>query len=270
MLESNYFVTSKRVSPHDILSEGDKERTLFFISNTKHTKRVKTLKLIGMLKELGYKNISSKHPYTQFTLKSPIKLTKIKHYLKERYREIYPDIQIEKISVAPRSFRRSLPKHYIVKLNKKFYLKRDGTLYIKTEENKKIFFDYKIRAKLKVLSTKEELKRGDELSNLNIKKSTITLNKFRAMPLLKLKKSSYEAKRKLKRDTILTVRDVMGLKLIKRGESISITLKDKNIDISFIGKADRGGRYGETIRITTASGKKVNAIVTGRKRAEIE
>ena len=44
--------------------------------------------------------------------------------------------------------------------------------------NKKIFFNYIVEAEIKVIKSKNEIKRGDELSNLNTKKKSIILNKF--------------------------------------------------------------------------------------------
>ena len=269
-LESNYFVKKRTILLSDIIPSPQNDQAIYQISMDKYTKRVRTRELIKKLHELGYKKISSKHAYTQFTLTSPISLTKIEDFVRKKYQEIYPTIQIEKIIISPRSYRKSLPKHYTIGLNKRFYLRRDGTLFIKTEDNKKIFFNYLLRAKLPLLQAKEELRRGDELSNLNIKRSTITFTKFRSLPLLDLKKSTYEAKRKIKKGTTLTIRDVMGLQLVRRGENISVTVRDQNIAISFIGKAQRSGRYGETIPVTTNSGKKINAIITGRKTAEIK
>jgi flagella basal body P-ring formation protein FlgA len=235
----------------------------------KHTKRVKTKLLIRILYELGYKDIHSKHSYTQFTQKSPIHTQNIKYFLRLKYEEVYPNIIIQDIKVVPRSYLSSLKDGYSITVNRKFYLKNRGTLFIKTDENKKIFFDYKIKAKLTLLQAKTELQRGDELSNINIRKTTIQFNKFRAMPLLQLKKASYEAKRRIKKGTTLTSRDVAGLMLVKRGDSVSVTILDQNIAISFIGKAKKSGRYGQTITVVNSNGKRINAIVTGRKIAEI-
>ncbi len=245
------------------------DRVLFQIRESKHTKRVKTKLLLRTLFELGYKNFQSKHTYTQFTQKSPINLSDIKYHLRLKYSETYPNIIIQNIQVSPRSYLPTLTSDYTIHLNRKFYLRKSGTLSIKTKDNKKIFFNYTVDAKLIVLQSKIELKRGDELSNLNVKKSTIRLDKFRAMPLLDLKKASYEAKRKIKKGTTITSRDVMGLMLVKRGDRISVTILDQNIAISFVGKANKSGRYGQTITVINGSGKKINAIVTGRKTAEI-
>jgi len=43
---------------------------LFDIDKNRHSIRIKTKNLLNKLNKLGYKNITSKHNYTQFTQKS--------------------------------------------------------------------------------------------------------------------------------------------------------------------------------------------------------
>ena len=75
------------------------------------------------------------------------------------------------------------------------------------------------------------------------------LQKFRALPLHEIKKAELQLKHRVKKDFILTGRDVVGL---------------------FLVKAKQNGRLGEEITVVNSLGKKLKAIVTAINSAEIK
>ncbi len=268
-LQSNYFISHNYVTLADIVTNPKKNVELFKIDPSRHTKRVKSKELLQILRNNGYTKYSSKHNYVQFTQKSPINTAKIAFTVKEFFLHHYQNIKFTAINIHPRTYLLELPKHYKVQLPKKAYLKNRGTLSIKTEDNKKIFFNFSIKATLPVVIAKEQLKRGDELSHLNCKKKSIMLDKFRAMPLQVVPSKTYEAKRRIKKDAVVTAYDILGLELVKRGENIDVSTQDGTISISFAAKADQNGRLGDTIRVINMHGKRIKAVVVGKNRAEI-
>lgn len=126
--------------------------------------------MLNKLNKLGYKNISSKHNYTQFTQKSPINTDKIELYLREVYIKNYLDIDIQSISVSPRSYLYEMPQNYKISLHKKAHLTNKGIIVIKTDDNKKIFFNYLVKAHIGVIISTQTIQKDDELSFLNAKK----------------------------------------------------------------------------------------------------
>ncbi len=268
-LQSNYIISHNYVMLGDIVTNPKKNIKLFIIEKSRHTKRVKSKKLLEILRQSGYSKYSSEHAYVQFTQKSPINTAKIAFAVKEFFMSHYKNIGFSVINIQPRTYLLELPKHYTVQFQKKAYLKKKGTLYIKTEDNKKIFFNFNIKATLPVVITNKQLKRGDELSRLNCKKKSIILDKFHAMPLQIVPYRKYEARHRIKQGAILTKYDILGLELVKRGESVNVTTQDGTISISFQAKADQNGRLGDTIRVINMHGKRINAVVIGRNRAEI-
>lgn len=268
-LQSNYFIKNDYVLLSDILQTQDKKIKLFSINKNRHSIRVKTTKLIKELNKLGYKEIYSKHNYTQFTKKSPINTEKIDSYLKNYYKKHYIDLLILNIVVTPRSYLEHMPDNYTITTNKKAYLNTKGIVSVKTNENKKIFFNYQIEAKVKVVVAKEDIHKDSELSLLNSKKKSIILTKFRALPLQNINKSTFQVKHNIKKDFILTQRDVVPLFLVKRGSSIRVVVEDSNIAISFMAKAKQDGRLGETITVVNSQGKRLKAVVTAKNSAEI-
>lgn len=269
-LKSNYFITNDFVMLSDIINQPTKDIKLYNIDKNRYSKRVKSKDLLKLLKEYGYEDYTSKHNYVQFTKKSPIDRKKIISEIKKLYKKLYNDIEIMEINVEPRSYLESLPSNYSIVLRNKAHLSNSSTLYIKTLDNKKIFFNYFINAKVKVYVARGDIKKGVELSNINTKKKSIILDKFRAMPIQNINKSTIQTKHRLKDGTVLTKRDVIGLFLVKRGSNVNVILNNLNISISFSAKAVQNGRYGDTVSVIRHDGKKLKAVVTGKNTVEIK
>ncbi len=267
-LQHRYSVTGKDIMLSDIVGGLEEDVLLFHISPSRHSKRVKSKELLKLLKKYGYTNFLARYTYVQFTQKSPIDIDKIKNSLIEYYQEKYKDIKIKRVDLLQDKYMTHLPKEYRVCFSRNAYLSRKGVLYIETPENKKIFFNYNIYAKLNLYETKKRIKKGEELSRLNCKKKSIILEKFKAMPLMELPRARYEAKHRLKKLSPLTQRDVVGLFLIKRGSYVNVDLQDEGIHITFNAKALQSGRYGDNITVINQSKKKIHVRVIGKNRAE--
>ncbi len=269
-LKSNYFIQENYVVVSNIIKGSKSELKLFDIDKNRHSIRIKTKNLLNKLNKLGYKNISSKHNYTQFTQQSPINTDRLELYLRKIYIKNYMNIDIHSVSISPRSYLYEMPQNYHINLPRKAYLSNKGIIEIKTEDNKKIFFNYLVKARISVIISKQMIQKDDELSFLNAKKKSIMLQKFRALPLQEINKATLQIKHRVKKDFILTSRDVVGLFLVKRGSTINVVVEDSNIAISFLAKAKQNGRLGERITIINSLGKKLKAVVTARNSAEIK
>ena len=162
-----------------------------------------------------------------------------------------------------------LPKEYTIGFPRNAYLSHKGIFYIKTPDNKKLFFNYLINAEISVYQTTKEIQKGEELSNFNLQKKSIILDKFKAEPVIELQKNHYEAKHRLKKGLILTQRDIRRLYLVKRGDNVIVTLHNNDLEIVFNAKALQSGRLGETISVLHKNNKKVRVRVIGKNRAEV-
>ena len=268
-LKSNYNVEDKEIMLSTLVKETKEDVQLFSIDKSRYSKRVKSKDVIKILQSHGIKDYKSKHPYIQFTKRSPVNSKKIKSAIKKFYEKKYTHINIKSIVVEPRSYIATLPQNYETILKSKSHLSKDGTLYIKTDDKKKIFFNYKIDAEIVVYEAKKDIKRNVELSNINCKKKSIILNKFRATPLQNIVKGTVQSTHNIKAGTILTTRDVQGLYLVKRGSNVNVTLNSSNLAISFSAKAVQDGRYGDIVSVIKRNGKKVKVRVTGKRKAEV-
>lgn len=270
ILNKDYYVNSNDINLSQIVSDISSDVVLYSFDEGKYTKRVKSTDLIEKLKSYGYDSYTSKSNYVKFTKKSPIDIKKIEKYIKEFYKRIYPTIDIKQISIMPRAYIESLPNKYIINIQAKNSLYNYGTLYIKTQEQKKIFFDYTIDASVDVLVAKNNIKRDTELSVINCIKKSIILDRFRATPLENLQNGSVQSKVSIKEGSIITLRDIQKLSVVKRGSFVTTTLKSDGISLSFSGKAETDGIVGDIITVQKSDGKKLKVLVTGRNMAEVQ
>jgi flagella basal body P-ring formation protein FlgA len=269
-LQKEYSVSSNRVMLSDIIKSPKLDHILFNINDERHTKRVKSSELIQKLKLYGYDDFTTHHGYIQFTQKSPINTEQFKNAIKKYYQKEYKNIHFKKIDVQTTKYITELPKDFSIHFSRREYLSHKGFFYIKTLQNKKIFFHYTILATLQVCKARKEIAKGEEISLKNTEKKSIMLDKFRALPLMDLKSSHYEAKHRIKKGSLITKRDIIGLYLVKRGSTVTVTLRDGGVHISFTARALKSGRYGDTIRVVHTNNKKIRVRITGRNRAEVE
>ena len=146
-LKSNYVIQDNFVMLSDIIKNSDSNLKLFDINTNKRSLRIKTKDLLKTLNKLGYKDISSKHNYTQFTQKSLINTDKLELYLRKNYKQNYLAIEIVRLSILPRSYLQQMPQDYTIFIHKNAHLSNKGILEIKTNDNKKIFFQLPNKSK---------------------------------------------------------------------------------------------------------------------------
>lgn len=270
MLEDSYFVDSREINASIITNDKRNDFLLLQIPQESYTKKIKTKELLALLKEHGYKKFDSKRSYINFTLKSPIDTSFMETKVREFYEKNYKNIEIEKISITPRSFMDVLPKEYTVHLKNRDFLSNSGVLHIKTSDNKKLFFDYEVKAYLSVFISKESIEKEMRISPLHYMPKKILLDKFRDRPLQSLEQTSMQAKRRIPKDTVLTVRDVELLDLVKKDSTITVSMSGEGMNIVFSAKALQDGKLDDIIKIQNSSQKILKARVTGLETAELE
>lgn len=268
-LSNSYYTSSRNIKLQDIVPNASYDVTLFKIDGNKYTKKVKAKKVITLLEKHGFENIQSSTNYIQFTKRSPIDTSKIKAYIRNLYQEKYPSININAITIQPRGYITHIPKEYEVFMQKKSHLSYDGTLSIKTLDKKRIFFNYIVDAKIDIYQSKKTIGRNQKISLFNTVKKNIQFDKFRAMPINSKHMNTTQSKRKLKVDSIITLRDVETLNLVKKGSNVSVTFNDKNINISFAAKALQNGKLNDIISVQKRNKKRLKVRVVAQNRVEI-
>lgn len=269
-LDSTYYIDSRNIKLRDIIPKASYDVTLYKIQQHRHTKRIKSKEIIELLKKHDIKDVRASSSYIKFVKKSPIDTSQIKTKIIKFYKGKYPSIKINSIALMPRSYIKSLPSQYEVIMQKKAHLSNTGTLSIKTLEKKKLFFDYVIDAKLYIYTSRKNTQKGDRLSALNTTKKSIQLDKFRAMPINTEHLNTTQSKRNLKMNSIVTLRDIETLNLVKRGANVSVSFEDKNINISFSAKALQNGKLNDIITVQKRNKQRLKVKVIAKNRVEIK
>ena len=272
ILKNEYYIKNDFVMLSDIVqSAKTDDKKLFSLEADRHILRIRTKELVKVLKENGYSNYISKHrEYIQFTKRSPINRKKIIRKIQELYKRKYRFITIKSISVEPNVYMEKLPSFYTVHFEEKPYLSSIGVLYIKTQERREIFFHYFINAKVTIYQAKRDIRRGTHLENRNCQKKSIILDRFWSMPVQDINKHQYQSKYNIRTGHTITMRNVTGLNLVKRGSQVNIFMDEGNMQIFFSAKALQNGKLGDTITVRSREGRKIKVIVTGENRTEVK
>ncbi|MBU1927980.1 flagellar basal body P-ring formation chaperone FlgA [bacterium] len=268
-LKNEYYVESDEIRLSNIFPAATNDALLFKITEGRYTKRIQAKELITLLGSYGYKDLEYKSEYIQFTKQAPLDFKAIEEELKKIYKQRYKQIEIKNIEIHPRGYLDTLPQAYTLGMQSKSHLKRQGTFYIKTRQSKKIFFDFTINATIDLYFARENIKRNTELSAINTIKKSIILDKFRAQPLQNITDGTVQSKQNIKKDTLLTSRDIVELQLVRRGENVNVLLESDNMSISFSAEALEDGVYEQIIEVQQQNGTKVKVKVTGKNRGEV-
>lgn len=269
-LSPMYFVQSKNIKLQDIFPNAKYNITLDTIQNNRYSKKIKTKELKKELAKHGFENLESSSRYIKFIIKSPIDSSFIENKIAESYKKNYPKINIAAILVVPRAYIKSLPIKYTVKMPKKFYLSKSGTLSIKTLQNKKIFFDYFVDATLSVYRLNHTTKKGTRISALNTKKELIELDKFRDIPINIEHLNISQTRRSTKEKSILTMKDIQTLNLVVKGSHVIVNHDTNNINISFSAKALQSGKLHDIITVQKNNMKRLRVQIIGKNQVKIK
>jgi len=265
-----YFVHSKNIKLQDIFPHAKYNITLDTIQDNRYSKKIKTKELKKQLAKHGFENLETSSRYIKFIIKSPIDSSFIKNEIAKSYKKSYPKINIDAILIIPRGYVKSLPLKYTVQMPKKFYLSKDGTLNIKTLQNKKIFFDYFIDATLSVYTLNNNTKKGTRISALNTKKETIKFEDFKDIPINIEHLNISQTRRNTKEKTILTRKDIQTLNLVAKGSHVIVNHDSNNINISFSAKALQSGKLHDIITVQKNNMKRLRVQIIGKNQVKIK
>ena len=269
-LNATYYINSNDIYISNIIKDAPRNKLIYKLEINKYTKRIKSKELLKILKENGYRNITSKSSYVKFIKKSPVDTSKIALFVKEYYTNKYDKIDIKTITIEPRSYITSLPSNYTIEIRQRNYLSRSGVVSIKTPKNRKIFFNYDIDATVWVYFSRKPIKKDVELTSLNTVKKSITLDKFMAKPIENLKSKTIQGKHNIKKDRVITSRDIETISLVKKNSYIHVNLYSQGMAINFSAKALQSGKLNDIISVRKRDGKRLKVRVVGKNRAEMK
>ncbi len=269
ILQETYYVKSNDINISSIIKNPKFDKTFFKIPSNKYSKRIKSKLLIKLLQQNGYKKLKAQSNYINFIKESNIDTSKIKQSLWRYYKRSYKNIDIISIKVQPRGYIKKQPKNFTVDVRKRNYLYNHGIVSIKTEDKKKFFFNYTIKAKILVYIATKRLQKGTKISHFDTKAKKVFLEKLRAKPIQHIAKNSLQARYHINKGKILTIQNTERLNIIKRGSIVNVILHDNGIDISFEAKALKNARLGDTLNVEKSNKIKLKVKAIGINKTEM-
>lgn len=270
VFESVYFVTSRDINLSTITNDTKNDSILFSIEKKRYSHKIPTKELVKIVEMHGYKDFGSKSRYINFVLKNNFDTSLIEKEIKTHYEQNYKELEIKNITITPRAEIESLPNEFVVNLDKKSFLSRKGVVGIKAPNGRKFFFEYDVNANLFVYISKDIIKKDTHISLENSLKKSITLERFKAKPLQNLSENQTQAKHNIPKETILTVRDIVELSVIKKDAQVTINISKDDLALTTTAKALEDGKIGDIIKVQNSSKKNFKVKVIGINMAELE
>jgi len=269
LLKNSYYTNTNDINISNIIKINNKDVKLHTFYGNEHSFTISSKKLIKILQQNGYTDIKTKYTYVKFHKRSPIDTTDIKNKIINFYKHYYKNIEITDIEIHPRGYISKLPKRYKTVIKTSNLKTNKSTIYIKTPQKQKIFFDYCLYAKIYIFVAKKDIKKAQQISLVNATQRVVMLDRFRALPLQNIQADKIQAKHHIKKDSIITIRDIQTLDMVKRDKMINVNLDSGGICITFVAKALQNGKLNDIITIQKSDGKRLKATVIGKNRVEI-
>ena len=84
-----------------------------------------------------------------------------------------------------------------------------------------------------------------------------------------LEYGTIQTKHHIKQNSIITMRDVEALNIVRKNSNVSVSLSSEGISITFSAKALQDGKLNDIITIQKQNKKRLKAKVVGKNRVEI-
>ncbi len=269
-LQQQYYFKTGPIYSTTLFPNIKKKFILFNINNNRTHYRVKSTQLIRRFKEHNLTLTAGSVRYVNFVKMSPVSTARLEEQLAMRYRTVFKNLHVKKVSVTPRSYLSKLPQEYTLLFSEKNMYRSEGVFSIKTADKKRLFFNYRIDATLEVYMPRHPLKRGDPLTPMNTIKKRIVLQKLRALPIVETGVKKYRLKRSMKPNRIITRRDIELYPIVKRGSSVLVELKSGSVVLQFSAIASQDGAKNDIITIQKKDGRRIKARVIAAGRVEME
>ncbi len=269
-LEQEYHFSDHKIYS-TTLFPGLKDKFILFNINNNRTKyRVKSSKIETLFKKHNLQLNLGNVRYVNFIKKSPINTLALASLIKKRYEAFYLNLHVNYVTVTPRTYLKTLDPNFELILNDNNLKRSKGVFSIKTSKKQRLFFDYELDATLDVYLALHPMGRGDTLSPLNAIKKQVKFGSFNALPLNHINTKEYRLKRSVKKNHVLTQRDIEAYPIVKKGNSVLVELRSGSIVLEFTAIASQDGSKNDIISIQKKDGRRIKARVIAPGRVEIQ
>lgn len=269
-LAENYAYDNQIIYSNDLVPDIPKKFEILQIPSDKTQYRINAQVIAKTFELNGFTLDISKTRYVNFTRHSPIDLTPIKQQLSNMFREKYPSIRIDEITITPRGYLSYLGKESRGVFDQRFYQNATGTFYILDRDGLRHYLDYTIIASIGVLHTNQKVLRKENLSGANTILKTIPFQSFRDTPLTFIPDHPSRFRSSLKASQLLTVRNIEEIPLVLKNAQVTVEVQNESVIVEFGATATQEGALYDIITIQKNDGKRVKAKVIGENRVELQ
>lgn len=269
-LAENYEYDTAIVYSNDLFPDLPKKFEIFQIPSDKNHYRIDAQIIAKTFELNGISIDTAKTRYVNFTKRSPVDFTPLKYQLWEMFKEQYPTIEINTISIRSRGHLPSIRKDVQGIFDDRFYQNSSGTFYYFDEEGIRHYLDYSIQAMISVLHTTQKVSRKEQISGFNTLLKPIPFTSFKDKPLTALPDQPSRFRSNLKPSHPLTLRNIETIPLVLKNEKVIVEVKNGTVIVEFGARATQEGLLYDIITIQKSDGKRAKAKVIGDKRVELQ
>ncbi len=202
---------------------------------------------------------------------------KIVTVLKKKFQDKYKTLKIQNILIKPiNSFPKNF-KNYNIKnlMITDQNLRKSNGNFIVLYKNKKdrisrIYFRFKIIAKITLFKAKNNITNGKILSQKNCERVAARFDKI-PMNFIDLKSlDGYISRNYIRKGQILTAFLIKKKKLIQKRDSVTAIIQSGGLQLEFTAKALNSGNKNEYIQVINSSGKVFRVKIIGRGLVKVQ
>lgn len=278
VLEEEYRFKNNTIYAKDLFPDLENNFLLFEIPKNSNSYKMKSSQIVEKFENEGI-SVGSKAPIITFKRLVGGEIEGIRKYiLAEFLREYQPyNIQVNAVhleQITPADFDEKAILS--IDFHSKLLKRREGSFDVVVQEkngersrNRKIYFKYTIDATLQAIQTSEAISGRQSINYHNARVIRIPFERISGLLMKESEMGKVAVRSYTPRDIIVTQDRLILKRVVKKGDKISVSVKENGVLLEFILEAQKDGAIGDVIKARAIQGKKtyeVEVIEAGRGR----
>ncbi len=280
IIKNYYCISHSTIFLQDIAPHQKKNIKIFQIPKNLANYKIPSIDIISAIKKIATEHIIDKSGgIVTFDRQCNINFDKFKiiKTIKSIFHKKYRYINIKSIFVKPvNSFPTDFENYKIKKISiptQNLY-KNSGIFSVlyqnTTNKISRIYFRFKIIAKITLLKARNNIANGKILSRKNYKRVIVEFKKIPMNFIEKKELDGYISRTFIRKGQILTTFVLKKKKLIQKRDIVTAIIKSGALELEFMAKALNSGNKNEYIKVVNSSGKIFRVKVIGEGTVEVQ
>ena len=266
VLKKEYNFSTQNVYAKDLFKEIPNNFLVLTIPNSSNTYQAKSSQIIEIFEKEGI-SVGAESPIITLKREFSGEQTGIKNYILAEFLREYRknNIQVEAIhleQVTPLYFKEDAIKS--IDFHPKLLKRNEGSFDVIVQEqtgaqmrNRKVYFRYKIDAKLQVIQTTSPINGRQSVDFNNAQVAWIPFVRI-SSPLMQENEMGKVAVRSYTpKDVVVTRERLIAKRVVKRGDKIIVSVVENGVLLEFALEAQKDGAVGDVIKARAISTEKI-------------